>query len=167
MSVGFAALAALFLVTTLWDWLRPHPEPSKPVIRYSITLAGEEALQPSYGTSVALSPDGSLLVYAGPGEGGIQLWLRARDQRHGSPLPATDDAHQPLLFSRWAARVGFITNARELKVVSLTGEPFTVADSGLWRISGSWGTDGYLYVGLQENGTVLSRIPAAGRETEP
>jgi Tol biopolymer transport system component len=71
-------------------------------------------------------------------------------------------------FSPDGQRVGFITGSRDLKTVSLTGEPpLTVADSVLTRSGGSWGTDGYLYVGWQQNRNVLSRIPAAGGEAEP
>jgi len=166
LSVLGWSIAAVLLLTTVWGWLRPRAEPAKPVIRYSIAFTEEEAFLPTYGPSIALAPDGSLLVYAGPSERGSQLWLRERDQLHSSPVPGTEGVWQPF-FSPDGQRVGFITDARELKVVSLTGEPpLAVADSGLWRNGGSWGTDGYLYVGWQQNGNALSRIPATGGEAE-
>ncbi len=165
-AVPLAVVAVVMTITSAWSWLRPQPEPPKPVIRYSLASTEEEAFQNRYGTSIALSPDGSLLVYVGAGEGGSQLWLRDRDQLHGSPLPGTEGAWQPF-FSPDGQRVGFVTIARELKVVSLTGEPpHTVADSGLGRSGGSWGTDGYLYVSWRQNGSGLSRIPVAGGAAE-
>ncbi len=165
-AVPFAAFAALLGIVALWGWLRPQAETPKPIIRYSMAFGEEEAFLSVYGPSAALSPDGSLLAYVGTSEGASQLWLRERDQLHGSPVPGTEGVWQPF-FSPDGQRVGFITGARELKVVSLTGRPpFAVADSGLWRNGGSWGADGYLYVGLQQYGSALSRIPAAGGEAE-
>ena len=165
LSISVTALAALFLLVAVWALSRP--ESSKPVIRYIVAFAEEEALTERYGPSAALSPDGSQLVYVGPSEGGTQLWLRERDRLDSSPVPGTEGAWQPF-FSPDGQRVGFITETRELKVVSLAGEPpFTIADSGLGRVGGTWGPDGYVYVSPQRGGGGLSRMPVGGGRAEP
>ena len=62
-AVPFGVLAAVAIVVALWALSRP-PLP-QPVVRYSmgldLTLGSG-----GFGTSVALSPDGSRLVYVGP-----------------------------------------------------------------------------------------------------
>ena len=133
LTMAFAALAAVSTLAFGWALLRP--EPPNPVIRYALALPEGEELLGTFGTSVALSPDGSLLVYVGPGEQGQQLWLRRRDQLSASPIAGTDGGHQPF-FSPEGQRVGFVTLDRELKVVSFTGEPpTTLLDAGVSRTS--------------------------------
>jgi serine/threonine-protein kinase len=162
LTIGVTAVAAILLLTTLWGWLRPAPEAPKPVIRYTLVLAEEEALQPVFGTSIALSPDGSRLVYVGSSdEAGFQLWLRERDQLEARPLPGTDWGQQPF-FAPDGERVGFVTEDGQLKVVSLTGEPpLTLVDAGVRRHGGSWGADGYVYFKSRLHGDLM-RVPTTG-----
>jgi serine/threonine-protein kinase len=73
-----------------------------------------------------------------------------------------------VFFSHDGQRIGFITAGRSLRIVSLTGEPpVTLADTGIVRGGGSWGTDGNIYVaaGTVAGGTELyglGRFPVAG-----
>jgi serine/threonine-protein kinase len=161
IALAAIAVAAVLAVSTVWGWLRPGPEPANPVIRYALALPEEEELLDVFGTSVALSPDGSRLVYVGPGDQGTQLWIRQRDQLHGSPLPGTEAAWQPF-FSPDGRRVAFVTEDRQLKVVSLTGEPpLTLVESDLDPVSGAWGVDGYVYFGSLPRGRLM-RVSATG-----
>jgi serine/threonine-protein kinase len=163
LAAGVTAVAAILLLTILWGWLRPDPRPPKPVIRYTLALAEEEALHSaSGGASLALSSDGSRMVYAGPSDEAVsQLWLRERDQLGARPLPGTDLGHQPF-FSPDGQRVAFVTSDSKLKVVALGGEPpVLLVDSDLLRLGGSWGPDGYLYFVQRPNGG-LAKIPSTG-----
>ncbi len=102
LSVGLAVVAALFEIVAIWALSRP--ESPKPVSRYTIALPEEEAL--GFGTDLldlAVSPDGSRLVYVGPGEQNGRLWVRNRDQLHATPLRGTDRARNPFFFTRWIA----------------------------------------------------------------
>jgi serine/threonine-protein kinase len=166
LSAGLAALAAVATLIAIWALSRPD-QPA-PVVRYSIALAEEEALAPVFGSSLALSPDGSRLVYAGPTlGGGNQLWLRERNELNATPLPGTEGGYQPF-FSPDGQRVGFliIQRARELNVVSLTGEPpVTLMGDSVFRLGGSWGPDGFIYFSMQPDGG-LARIPATGGAPE-
>jgi serine/threonine-protein kinase len=111
---------------------------------------------------LALSSDGSRLVYAGPSDEAVsQLWLRERDQLGARPLPGTDLGHQPF-FSPDGQRVAFVTSDSKLKVVALGGEPpVSLVDSDVLRLGGSWGPDGYLYFVQRPNGG-LAKIPSTG-----
>ena len=166
IAVPLAVATPLAIIAALWGWLRPPLEVPAPFIRYTMAFPDGKTLQPQWGTSLAVSPDGSRLVYVTPSEQGGELWSRERDQLRGTRLTGTEGAWHPF-FSPDGQRVGFVTDERELRVVSLTGEPpFTVADSGLWRVGGSWGTDGFLYVSLQQFGTTLARVPVEGGDGE-
>jgi hypothetical protein len=168
-----AATTILALALAAWGWLRPAPHAAVPVIRYRLL---DRALDQSqdYGSNLALSPDGNVLVRAGYSDSGdsFGLWAQRRSQLEATPLPGGEDAHQPF-FSPDGAHVGFITLGRALRVASLGGEPtVTLVDSGVVRGGGSWGTDGYIYVVSGEVGvgtasaTAIVRIPASGGRLE-
>ncbi len=55
---------------------------------------------------VAVSPDGSRLVYLGEGERNSRLLVRDLDQLYATPLPSTGGADNPF-FSPDGSRVGF------------------------------------------------------------
>ncbi|HEX5963253.1 MAG TPA: protein kinase, partial [Gemmatimonadales bacterium] len=156
-SVLLAGLAA-------WGWLRPGPR--APVVRLGIALPAGEALQQLEGGSrIAISPDGSRLVYVGPAGKGHQLWMKPSSQLHGSPLPGTEGGRNPF-FSPDGRKLGFTTSVpMKLKVMSLSGEPaITLADSGLENGGASWGSDGYIYVDTERG---LQRLKASGGPLEP
>jgi serine/threonine-protein kinase len=161
LAVPLVALAVLLGALALWGWLRPIP---KPVSRYSINLPEEQALAAG-GARVAVSPDGSRLVYVGPGEENSRLWVRNRDQLHATPLPGTDGAKSPF-FSPDGSRLGFHVGSENVwRVVSLDGgPPITVADSGIEEAGGSWGSDGHLYLNGELNGLV--RVAEGGGSPE-
>jgi len=165
-AVPFAALAALLGVMALWGWLRPRVESPRPIARYSMALPNGETLTGS-DSRVAISPDGSRLVYIGPSEQGRQLWVRHRDQLHATPVPGTNGAIDPF-FSPDGSRVGFRVGTNVWRMVSLGGgPPLTVADTGVEDTGGSWGTDGYLYFdGAAGLGNGLVRVPEGGGAPE-
>jgi len=153
--VATTTLAAVFALTTGWALLRP--EPPNPVIRYTLGLAADEALREDFGPSHTLSPDGSRLVYVGPGEGGGRaLWVKERDELRARRIPGTEGEVLQPFFAPDGQRVGFFqatpTSERALKVVSLEDPGIiTLADSGLFRYGGSWGRDGDIYLISDQN----------------
>jgi eukaryotic-like serine/threonine-protein kinase len=157
---GFVLLAGF----AAWGWLRPGPR--APVVRFGLALPVGEEVQPvDVGWRIAIAPDGSRLVYVGPAEKGSQLWVKRRDQLHGSPLPGTDGGRNPF-FSPDGRRLGFTTNNPiRLKATSFGGEPpITLADSGLSGGGAGWGSDGYIYVDTERG---LQRLKASGGRLEP
>jgi serine/threonine-protein kinase len=166
-AVPFAALAAVFFVAAILGWMRSGETAASPVIRYAMSFPNGEEFVEAFGVSLAVSPDGSRLVYLSGRTGAFELRMRTRDLLTSEPLVGTEDAWQPF-FSPDGQRVAFVTGGRALKIVSLRGEPpRTVLDSGMWRVSGSWGTDGFLYVSMQDHGLGLVRVPVEGGTPEP
>ena len=164
-----AALGVLAAFTTAAAaWATFGPEPPKGVLRYTLTVPLERG-SIVFGSNLALSPDGTKLAYVGAHEGPAQLWVRDRHDLEPRMLSGGENAHQPF-FSPDGQRIGFITMGRALRIVSLTGEPpVTLADSGIVRGGGSWGTDGHIYVAAGVGGAAgqaalagLARLPATG-----
>ncbi len=166
-ALPFAVLAAVMAVLFGWAISRPQPEVPKPVARYSIALPEEEALFTGSGSRVAVSPDGSRLVYLGEGEQGSRLLVRDLDQLHATPLSGTDGAESPF-FSPDGSRVGFYTVSEGAwRVASLGGgPPITIAGSGTGSGGGSWGSDGYLYFDGVPPGEGLVRVAEGGGVSE-
>ena len=114
-----------------------------PISRYSMVLPAGQGIT-SFFAGIALSPDGSRLVYQGENETGqAQLWVRRRDQLQATLLTGTQGALSPF-FSPDGESVGFTSGG--LKVVSLRGgPPLLVTDSLVGGAGGSWGRDGFIY----------------------
>jgi serine/threonine-protein kinase len=160
-SLVLAAVGFLVVDKYLMD---PSPErPSRSsvtdVIRYNYGLADGEELVPTQGPSIAVSPDGSRIVYVGPAESGKQLWIRDRDQLRSTPLPGSEAGWQPF-FAPDGLGVGFITESSQLKVIPSFGDPpLTLVDGGLHRLGGAWSADGQVYFSTAAG---LMRILATG-----
>ena len=155
-------LAAVATVAALWGWLRPAPAPL--VNRFSLFFRPTEAPRAAATVSnLAISPDGTKLVYIGPAESGTRLWLREHDKLRPTPIPGTDGADSPF-FSPDGKQLGFIRNGRTVRVLSLEGgPPLTLSDS-INSSGGDWGTDGYIYIEVDSG---IARIRATGGPIEP
>ena len=163
VSQGLILLAVAFLVVDQYLISPDVQGPSRPsdteVIRYNYRLQDGEALVPTGGVSIAVSPDGARIAYIGPAESGTQLWIREKDQLQSTPLPGSEDAMQPF-FAPDGRGIGFITKDRQLKVISRFGDPpLTIVDEEVHQFGGTWGVDEYVYFSTQSG---LMRQPVTG-----
>ena len=143
-------------VLTLWTWLRPSiPEASTTVIqRTVIPVPAGQQLSIPHGQAFpfALSPDGSVLVYAGVREGRTSLYLRPMDSFESAELVGTEGARQPF-FSWDGTQIGFFANRQLQRVPVDGGAPFQIAEvQGVPR-GASWGpNDTIVYSAGREGG---------------
>src|SRR6185312_16118485 len=72
-----------------WFW-RPRA-PTGPALRFTVALPA--GLNPGYG--LALSPDGTKLVFAASNNGKAELWVRRLDELAAAPLAGSDDGEFP------------------------------------------------------------------------
>ncbi len=113
---------------------------------------------------LALSPDGTVLVYVGRAEGGRQLYARPMDRFEATPIPGTEGAGGPF-FSPDGQWVGFWAD-RKLKKVSLRGgPPIALCDAPAHR-GASWGLDGNILFVPEAPGP-LCRVSENGGAVKP
>ena len=155
-----AALTTLTTVGLAWSLLSPEP---RPLARFELTFGEDSGIPPNVASvTFALSPDGSQIVYVGPGpSGGVQLWQRALDDLEPDLIPGTEGALAPVV-SPDGLSVLFATEGGVKRTVSLAGGPaFTVVESR--NLSSAWGSDGMIYF-TREN--AIYRVPTTGGEPE-
>jgi serine/threonine-protein kinase len=117
-----------------------------PVTLFEVQLGDLEV--PSY---MALSPDGSTLVFASQASGGLpQLYLRRSDDVGIEPLPGTQNASEPV-FSPDGDWIAFVVNGVELKrIPTQGGSPVLIATQRPILSAPAWGPDGsILFAGQQ------------------
>ena len=112
---------------------------------------------------LALSPDGSRLVYVAIHSGVQQLFVRPIDSQEAKPLPGTEGAESPF-FSPDGQWIGFFAGGKLKKVSIAGGTALTLCDSG--GIGGAtWGSDDTIIFSPSATSGLL-RVSAAGGKPE-
>ena len=109
--------------------------------------------------ALALSPDGTTLVYVARRGTGSQLFRRRLDEPEVSAITGTEGAYDPF-FSPDGQWIGFFVGAELRKVLATGGSPVTLAQVAE-PVGASWSDDGRILVTPRE-GTVLGWVPASG-----
>jgi serine/threonine-protein kinase len=157
------AIIVLSLITSIWTFMRRTPE-HRAVQRFSIAVPASAPYVGELGGELALSPDGSVLVYVAVEGGKRQLYQRRLDQLDAQPIRGADDAYNPF-FSPDGEWVGFFTAsgpAGRLKKVALRGgPPLTLAETIVPE--GTWTSDNaIIFTRSVDFGWTLFKMPAAG-----
>ncbi len=142
-----------------------RPPELKPLMRLDAELGGEISLGSGDGSTFAMAPDGSRLVFVTIGSNGkSRLALRLLDTPQSTVLADTDGAAIPFFApdSRW---IGFFAGGKLKKISVEGGKAVTLCDAQNPR-GASWGEDGNI-VFAGENRVVLSRISSAGGDPTP
>ena len=160
-----AVVAAIIAAAALWSALRPRAPESNPrsIARVSLSLPPGATMFMGRGSSVAMSPDGSRIVFTATDKGRTQLYVRALDQMASAALPGTDGAANPF-FSPDGQWVGFVADGK-LKKIALQGRTVvTIADASNLR-GEAWAPDDTILF-TPNNASGLWRVPAAGGEPQ-
>ncbi|MCH8936939.1 MAG: PD40 domain-containing protein, partial [Gemmatimonadetes bacterium] len=159
LQVPIAALGGFAIGAILFAALQPTP--SLPVARYGLALPAAQAPNPKF---LAIpSPDGSRIVYVGPGEGGNQLWVKERHRYDATPLAGTLNVTN-FTFSPDGEWIAFVLGMQLKKLPVVGGAAITLADSVAANPGLAWLDDGSI-VYIQFGGLQLRRVPAVGGQS--
>ena len=153
------AAAAVFIATAP---LRSRPPQPPPVTRFALRVEGVGEVRDGSGSPIAVSPDGSKIVYIGRDSAGTtSLYLRAMDRDEPVPVAGTRGAIAPF-FSPDGQSIGFNVDGKVQKVSLNGGSVTTVVETSSNGLS--WGTDGYIYYTTSTRG--LERVSESGGRPE-
>ena len=158
--VGAGAFLVGLVIAAVVAWLLTRPAPLS-VVRMAMSTSGSTALTLS-GTDrdVAITPDGSRVVYRGNG----QLLVRALDQLAPTVLTGLG-APQGIFVSPDGQWVGYFDGTTIKKVAITGGSPVTIASvAGSVSRGATWGPDGTIIFATATAATALMRVSAAGGE---
>jgi len=168
-AVAFSTLGALVASAALWSWAAARTPAPEATARVSVMVPANRpiSISGSPTRSLALSPDGTQLVYVGanaaaPADQRTQLLVRSLDTLAVRDLPGTFGARQPF-FSPDGQWVGFFTGTGELKKIALAGgNPVTLVEqiNGSGLSFGVWTAEGAIVFGTINSG--LRRVTAEG-----
>src|SRR6266508_4308673 len=105
-AIGILALAG----AGTWAFVRPQPIPHRPLARFALTLPEGDQFLPS---GIAISPDGSSVVYSATRKGVSMLYRRLIDQLEPVPIRGTEDADYPF-FAPDGKWIGFFADSAHI-----------------------------------------------------
>ena len=170
VAVARWALVLIVVGAGVWGWLRPTAKPAAaPVVRFSLVFPPGFQPHDGRGSPVALSPDGSRIVYVGSDSmGGTWLFSRGFERLDPTVVPGTQGAAQPF-FSPDGQWIGFWQDGRLRKVSLSGGAVATICEVpgvvGLFpSLEGAtWGAGDVIVFGGSGS---LYRVAAAGGKPE-
>jgi hypothetical protein len=166
--LAVAVLLAAAATATALRFVTSSPVPGV-TTRSIISGAGDAAVRPSgLNRDLAISPDGSKVVYVAGAQTGGRLVVRALDELEPRPLTPGAEAQYDPFFSPDGRWVGFFEGGLTqvtLKKVPITGGPAVTLCTRLGGVYGAtWGRDGtIIFAGSTDQG--LQRIADGGCDT--
>jgi serine/threonine-protein kinase len=162
-AVAAISSVAGALATVIAGWIAPRP--ASFTTRLAVTLTAPARFDNTDGDAVAISPDGSRIVYVARNGNVSQLFVRRVDDFAAVPLSGTEGAGSPF-FSPDGQWVAF-QSAGSLKKVPISGKgAVTICRTGAPLRGGAWAPDDTIYFGRASGGP-LFRVPASGGTPAP
>ena len=154
-----ASFAALIVVGALAWSIRTEEQTAPPrVTRTTIVTSGGSAVSIAVGRSLAITPDGTRVVYIG--NSGTQLFVRAIDQFDSTAIFTSLSPLNQVSVSPDGQSVVF-AEGNTLRTIALTGGPAKTIISGIAGYGAAWAADGTIVLPVTDRGG-LHRVPAGG-----
>jgi len=157
-------LAAALVAVTVFALLGAKPQPQH-VRHLTVDLPPGLTISSTQFPEIALSPDGTDLVFSGQQGGKTQLYQRRLDDFTATAIAGTEGGISPF-FSPDGRSVAFVIGTTsagtpELRKISLAGGPVQTLCTGYDNYPGSWSTNGNIYFSNTHfNG--LMQVPGSG-----
>jgi serine/threonine-protein kinase len=150
---------------------RSSARSTSPSLRLRPDLGFDGSVElPLHGTpAIALSPDGTHIVFVGrsPGDKSTHLFLRRLDELSAAPLDGTQDAVMPF-FSPDSHWIAFSQKGKLSRVPVTGGAPVPIPADTQDPRGGYWcDDDTILFTPLGAHGGRVLRVPIAGGEPKP
>jgi serine/threonine-protein kinase len=165
LRVLLAALAAAMLVAavTTYSWWSATRPVERRLMIWQDDLGPDAESAPR--ESIALSPDGTRLVFVGRGpQGSRQLFTRLLSERVAAPMAGTQqrDGLAMPFFSPDGKWVGFVAGDRLLKVPAVGGPVVPLYQAPSSILAAVWGDDDSIVVSIRD---ALMSVPASDATT--
>ncbi|HET9386209.1 MAG TPA: protein kinase [Gemmatimonadales bacterium] len=158
-QIAWAALALVTLsAVAAFVWLPRSalPGAASPEMRLELNTPPTTDV-----TSLAISPDGQKIVFAGDGQGGPRLWARALGSISSQPLPGTERGQFPF-WSPDSKAIGFFADGKLKRLDIDTSAVQSLTDAIAGR-GGTWNADDVILFAPNATGR-LWRVSASGGE---
>jgi len=158
-----AAFAIIAMIAGAFWWRAMRPV-DRPLMRLSVDL-GPDAVAGQF-TTIAISPDGSRLVFPAKSPDGKQvLATRLLSETKPALLSGTESGRDPF-FSPDGKWIGFFADGKMKKISIQGGAPNVLCDASPNPRGASWTGDGNIITALNTSGP-LSQVPAEGGIPQP
>jgi serine/threonine-protein kinase len=157
-------VTALFVGVTAWLLARAPASTARPLARFALELPANLRLAKDERPVIALSPDGTSLVYLLTSGASTQLYVRRLDQLEAAPIPGTEGASGPF-FSPDGEWVGYYAGGRLKKVSLLGGAPHVICNVPPVMHGASWGPDDTIFYSPAHSWGIF-RVSAAGGQPQ-
>jgi serine/threonine-protein kinase len=154
------------LAISLWAPWRGAVQPAeRPSPHLDLDLGSDVSLDQTTGPSMAVSPDGTRIVFVSQDlDGTSRLYARSLEQGNTQRLPGTEGAYAPF-FSPDGQWVGFFASGKLKKTRTDGSEPVALCDAPSGR-GASWSEDGSIIAALNPQ-MGLSQVSWGGGEVVP
>ena len=167
-----AVIAVVVLVSlavggvVVWGLMQPAPA-HRPVARSLLTPPPSMPLDIAFDVNVALTPDGTRVVYRGLLDGQPHLFVRPLAALDATPLTGLGGNPRNPFISPDGNWVGFFNGNQALQRVSiLGGPPVPIVDLPGPPRGASWGPDDTIIFAANNPESGLLRVPMGGGEPE-
>lgn len=162
--VAATALLGVIAAVAVWASWRASQTEARPLVRLDVDLGEDVSLPGPWGSPVAISPDGTRLVYASGDP--AKLYTRRLDQPKAMELPGTEGPQWlHAFFSPDGQWIGFPA-ANKLFKVSVEGGAVVPLTDLIAFTGGSWDEQGNILAGSATANRSLVWLPAGGGKPE-
>ena len=158
VAMALAASLMVGVATGLVVWSLTRPDPPL-VVRMPIPLGADENFNNTGRHAVAISRDGSQIVYVATGG----LMLRPVDQLQATSIAGTQGGAREPFFSPDGQWIGYEAGGQLKKVALSGGAPITLAEVA-FPYGASWGVDDTILYGMGSDG--IWQVPGTGGTPE-
>src|SRR5512146_75622 len=159
LVLGIAIIAVAATSFAAREWIELRRAAAGGVQRFAVDVP--PTIHGAVGTSLAISPDGSAVIFSGTDADGVsRLFLRRLDELTVAPIPGTESGVRPF-FSPDGQWLAFWVAGRLMKVDLRGGAPQPIGDV-VDMNGGTWTRDGTIVVSTNSR---LVLVPAAGGTT--